>query len=299
MRSSTRSRPLAPARTGGLLRRLPPTALVLVSIGSVQLGAALAKELFARLGPPGVVLLRVGVAALVLCALSRPRLAGHRRRDLALALAFGVVLGAMNLAFYEAIARIPLGVAVTIEFIGPLAVAVAGSRNARDVLWAVLAGAGVVLLTRGGGPLSATGIGFALLAGSLWGGYILLSQRVGRVFSSGAGLAIALAAAALVLAPAGIVAGGAALLAPGLLAAGVGVGLLSSAIPYSLELEALRRLPAKTFGVLMSLEPAAAALAGFAVLHETLQPRQLAAIAMVTVASVGAARAARAQAPSA
>src|SRR5205823_7332400 len=215
-----------------------------------------AKGLFDRLGPSGTVLLRMLFGAAVLAALWRPRLRAHTRDELTIALLFGLSLAAMNLTFYEAIDRIPLGIAVTVEFAGPLAVAVAGSRRRLDLLWVVLAAAGIVLLARGnGGHANLAGIGFALAAAVCWASYILLSQRVGRVFPRGNGLALAMLVASLLLLPGGVAAGGGELIVPGVLAVGAGVALLSSAIPYSLELEALRRLPARVFGILLSLEP--------------------------------------------
>jgi inner membrane transporter RhtA len=200
----------------------------------------------------------------------------------------------MNLSFYLAIDRIPLGVAVTFEFIGPLAVGVAGSRRALDAVWVLLAAAGILLLSDFGdfGSLDPAGVGLALLAGSFWAAYILLSARTGQAFPGGAGLALAMVVATLLLAPVGVADGGGALLEPGVLGIGAAVAMLSSAIPYSLELEALRRLPAAVFGVLMSLDPAVAALAGYVVLGEILGARELVAIALVVVASAGAARSA-------
>jgi inner membrane transporter RhtA len=204
----------------------------------------------------------------------------------------------MNLAFYAALDRIPLGIAVTFEFVGPLGVAIVGTRRGSDLLWAGLAGIGIALLSPGvGGSLDALGVGFALLAGAFWAAYILLTARVGRAFERGDGLALAMAISTLVLIPGGIAGGGGDLLAPSVLAVGIAVALLSSAIPYSLELEALRRLPESTFGVLMSLEPAVAALVGLAVLGQALSAREVAAIALVVVASAGALGTARAPAP--
>lgn len=271
----------------------PAPALVLVAIASVQIGAALAKGLFATAGPAGTVMLRLGFAALVLLVVVRPGRAvlrapaGSRHPGLVV-IVFGLLLAAMNLSFYEAIARIPLGVAVTVEFLGPLGVAVAGSRRWLDGLWVVLAGGGVVALAGGGGRVSALGLLLALVAGGCWAGYILASQRVGRAFPGATGLALALAVGAVVLLPIGIAGAGSALLAPGVLATGFAVAMLSSAVPYSLELAALRRLPTSVFGVLMSLEPAMAAAAGFVVLGESLRVRQLAAMACVCSASAGA-----------
>jgi inner membrane transporter RhtA len=265
---------------------------------SVQVGAAIAKSLFDDAGPAGTVFLRVGFAALVLWLLWRPRPAAHARTDLRLAAVFGLTLAGMNLAFYEALDRIPLGVAVTLEFVGPLGVAVAGSRRALDVLWAVLAAAGIVLVgDLGGGSMNTTGVALALLAGCFWAAYILVNERVGRAFAGGGGLALAMAVATALLVPAGVAGGGEALLDPRVLAIGAAVAMLSSAIPYSLELEALRRIPAGVFGVLMSLEPAVAALAGLVILGEVLDAREWTGIALIVVASAGAARGARGSNP--
>ena len=265
---------------------------MLAAVASVQFGAALAKTLFDDLGPGGTVFLRVLFAALLLLVLWRPRVGGRPRRDLALAAAFGVSLAGMNLSFYGALDRIPLGVAVTFEFVGPLGVAVVGSRRALDLLWVVLAAAGILLLSDFGdfAGLDSGGVGLALLAGGFWAAYILLSARIGRVFSGGSGLALAMVVASVLLVPVGVADGGDALLQPGLLALGAAVAMLSSAVPYSLELEALRRLPEPVFGVLMSLEPAVAALAGFVVLGQDLRARELVAILLVVAASAGAAR---------
>jgi inner membrane transporter RhtA len=260
-------------------------ALVVAAVTSLQFGAGFAVTLFDELGPAGAAFLRLAIAAVVLVALWRPRVRGHPGRDVRLAVAFGITLGLMNLCIYEAMDRIPLGIAVTIEFWGPLAVAVAGSRRSLDLLWVVLAATGIVLLADpGSGSLDAAGIAFALAAGGLWAGYIVLSARTGRVFPGGSGLAIAMVFGALVTLPVGV---GPDLLAPEMLAAGAVVALASSVIPYSLELEALRRLPKRVFGVLMSLEPAVAALAGLIVLGQALGGRQWAAIALVVVASAG------------
>jgi len=210
--------------------------------------------------------------------------------------AYGTVLGAMNLCFYLALAKIPLGIVVTIEFLGPLAVAIGGSRRLLDGLWALLAAGGVVLLAEGRGDTDLVGLLFALAAAVCWGGYILLSAALGRHTTDGGGLAIGMVLATMVAAPVGIVDSGTALLEPWVLAVGLGVALLSSVIPYSLELEALRRIPPKVFGVLMSLEPAVAALVGLLVLSEVLRPLQWLAVLLVIAASAGATRTARPQA---
>jgi inner membrane transporter RhtA len=269
------------------LGAVPPPLFLIAGMATTQVGASIAKGLFDDLGPAGTVLLRVGFAAVALLLLWRPSLRGHTRADVLLLAAFGLSLAFMNFAFYEAIARIPLGIAVTIEFIGPLGVAVAGSRRALDVLWVVLAGAGVVLLAEGGG-FDATGVALAALAGMFWALYILASARVGRAYPGGGGLALAMTIGTLALLPFGIGGAGADLLDPEFLAIGAAVALLASVIPYSLELEALRRLPTRVFGILMSLEPAIAALVGFVVLGEELKLRYVLAIALVGVASAGA-----------
>lgn len=278
-------------RTG--LDTVPPPVLILAGIASVQFGAAVAATLFDQAGPAGVVLLRLLFATVLLLPLTRPRLAGRPRPQLLAVAGFGVTLAGMNWSFYEAIARLPLGPAVTVEFAGPLTVAILGSRRLLDLLWAALAGGGVALLAFAGsdgstaGGLDPWGLLLALLAGTLWACYILLSQRVGSVFTGLQGLAVALAVATVLMLPAGLIEGGSALARPGVLAGGLAVAVLSSLIPYSCELTALRRLRAATFGLLMSLEPAFAALAGALVLGQRLQPSTLAALLMVVVASAG------------
>jgi inner membrane transporter RhtA len=263
---------------------------VLAAVASVQSGAAVAKDLFPDAGPGGAVLLRIGLASMLLLAFARPKLSGRSGTDLGLATAFGLVLAGMNATFYYALDRIPLGVAVTFEFVGPLAVAVAGSRRRLDLVWVVLAAAGVVLLTGGGGHLDLLGVVLALVAGGFWAAYILLSQRVGRVFPGAAGLTVAMVAGTIALLPVGIVSAGDRLFSGSVLWRGAVVALLSSALPYSLELYALRRLRASVFGVLMSLEPAFAALSGLLFLGEHLALREWTAIGCVVVASVGATR---------
>jgi inner membrane transporter RhtA len=272
--------------------------LVMGAVASVQIGAAIATTLFDELGPAGTVLLRTGFAAVVLVLLWRPRLRGRSAHEMRDAILFGLVLAGMNLSFYAALDRIPLGIAVTFEFTGPFAVAVAGSRRASDLLWVALAAGGIVLLSPGiHGSLDITGTLLALLAGVFWAAYIVLAARVGRAFSGGQGLSIAMVVATLVLLPSGIVAGGSDLGDPGLLAVGLAVALLSSAIPYSLELEALRRLPKGTFGVLMSMEPAVAALVGLIALGQDLSANEVVAIGLVVAASAGALSAAGTPAP--
>jgi inner membrane transporter RhtA len=278
-------------RGGGRPRRMgreraTAVALVLASVVSPQVGAAFAVTLFDDLGAAGTAFLRLAIAAVLLCAVWRPRIAG----DLRLVAAFGLALGLMNWSFYEAIDRIPLGVAVTIEFAGPLLLAVVGSRRLLDGLWIVLAGAGIVVLVGpGGGPLAPVGVGLAIIAALCWMTEISLSKRVGAAFPGGSGLALAMVVGALVLVPAGVAQAQPVLVRPSLLGAAFIVAMASSVLPYSLELEALRRLPAALYGVLMSLDPAVAALAGFVVLEQGLTAREILGIAAVVVASAGAA----------
>jgi inner membrane transporter RhtA len=279
-----------------VLDPVPPALLVLAGATSVQFGAALAATLFDELGPGGASLLRVGLAAAILWIIWRPRPGAHPREHVRLAVLFGLVLGGMNLCFYEALDRIPLGVAVTIEFIGPIGLATLLSRRPVDFAWVGLAVTGIVLLAR---PWSAqdaldpVGVALVLAAALFWALYIVLAQRAGRVFDGGQGLAIAMVAATLVTLPPGIVEAGTALFGPEALVLGGVVALLSSVIPYSLETEALRRMPARVFGVLMSLEPALAALAGFLVLGQTLDALGIAAVALVVTASIGVTRTAQ------
>lgn len=276
------------AVAGRALGRMPPTAQVLAGIVSVQIGAAMAKGLFATVGSTGSVALRIFFAAVILLVVWRPSLR-LSRRAWAVVATYGLVLGAMNLSFYLALAQLPLGVAVTITFLGPLAVAIGGSRGWLDALWALLAACGVVLLAEGGsGDPHFLGILLALVAAACWASYILLSAALGRHTTDGGGLALGMVLATLVVAPIGIAEAGAALLEPWVLLVGFGVALLSSVIPYSLELEALRRMPPKLFGVLMSLEPAVASLVGLILLGEILGVSQWIAVLMVVAASVGA-----------
>jgi threonine/homoserine efflux transporter RhtA len=293
-----RGRALGPA--GGFGERLrmlslgtlPPTSLILLGILSLQVGAGVAKYLFDQMPPSAMVLMRLLTSAVVLGFLARRALRGilrdHSRRSLAIAACFGLALAVMNFSIYQSFSRIPLGMAVTIEFLGPLGVAILASRRLRDVLWALLAGAGVVLLARGDGEVDPVGIAFALLAAACWASYILLSAATGARFPGSTGLALASIVGTMAILPIGVAEGGSALLDPRLLALGVVVGLMSSVIPYSLELEALRSMSARVFGILMSLEPAVAALVGLVLLGEFLTLRQWVAIVFVTVACAGA-----------
>ncbi len=275
-------------REAALTDRVPATALVLVSIASVQIGSAVARTSFDVTGAAGVTLLRLAFAALLLTAVTRPAVRRWDRAQWAAAVTLGLTMGAMNLVFYLAIREVPLGVAVTVEFLGPLLVALAQTRRAADLLWVVLAAGGVVLLgLRDTGAIPLSGLALALLAGLFWGGYILASARVGRVLPGVSGLAVALCVSTALALPFGAAGAARAVVDGRALLIGLAVALLSSVVPYALELTALRRLPTRVFGVLMSLEPGAAAIAGLLVLGQRLGPRELVALLLVSLASVG------------
>ncbi len=304
-------------RPQAALGATPPALLMLTGVVSVQVGAGLAARLFSEVPPAAVTGLRLWIAALLLAVLGarglRREISGLIRRrawpDAAVVVAFGLTLAVMNYSIYQAFARIPLGIAVTVEFLGPLAVAVAASRRLLDLAWVGLAGAGVALLSRAGdtGPAAAVhdpggaslaglnlaGLLFALAAAASWAIYILLSAATGRRFPGSSGLTVAMVVAALAVTPVSLLAGGRSLLRPGVLSTGVAIGLLSSIIPYSLEMETLRRVPAKVFGIWMSVEPAVAALVGLVMLSQSLSLAEWAAIGCVTIASAGAALSAR------
>ncbi|MDX6768454.1 MAG: EamA family transporter [Elusimicrobiota bacterium] len=258
---------------------------------SIQAGASLAKRLFPLAGPEGITTLRLVLAALILCALWRPWRVRLERPALKAVALYGGALGLMNLTFYLALERLPLGLTVAIEFTGPLAVALYASRRGLDLLWAALAvaGIGLILPIAADAPLDPLGLLFVLVAAACWAAYIVFGQRAGALAHGGTATALGMAVAAVVGAPLGAVKAGAALLEPSVLALGLAVAVLSSALPYSLEMVALKRLKAQTFSVLMSLEPALAALMGFLLLGERLTPRQWAAITCIVAASVGAA----------
>ncbi|MFF5551549.1 EamA family transporter [Streptomyces olivaceoviridis] len=268
------------------------TGLVLGGLLAQEFGAAMAASLFPRAGALGIVALRLTVSAVLLLAVCRPRVRGHRRADWTVIVAFGVALAGMNTLFYQAIARIPLGTAVTLEVLGPLVLSVVTARRATSWLWAALALGGVALLGPGGlDSLNGAGVGFALGAAALWAAYILLSARTGARFPKADGLALAMAVGAVFSLPAGLADAGGRLLDPVTLGLGAAVAVLSSALPYTLEMLALRRLAPATFAVLMSLAPAVAALAGYLVLNQSLTGIDLVAITLVVTASAGAVRA--------
>jgi inner membrane transporter RhtA len=271
-------------------RPISPVWLVLAGIASVQLGAAVAKHLFGQVEPTAMVWLRLVTSSVVLLAWARPALRGRSRADWLTVVAFGVTLGAMNWSIYQAFARIPLGLAVTFEFAGPLVLAVVMSRRARDLAWVGLAAVGVALLGLEKTELDLAGVAFALAAGGAWAAYILLSAQTGRRWAGLDGLAMASVVATVMLTPAAVPSGGSDLVDPQILLLGAAVGLLSSVVPYSAELMALRTIRPDVFSILMSLEPAAAALAGIVVLQEFLTPVQWVAVGAVMVASVGATR---------
>ena len=283
--------PEGAAPKGSRWGALGPVGLVLGGCVSVQFGAAVAVSLMPRAGAVGVVTLRLVFAALVLLVVCRPKLRGHSRADWGTVVAFGVAMGAMNMLFYQAVARIPLGPAVTLEVLGPLALSVLASRRLVNAVWAGLALCGVFLLGGGGfGDLDLVGAAFAVAAGGMWATYIIFSARTGRRFPQADGLALAMAVAAVLCLPLGIAEAGSRLVVPSTLGLGAAVAVLSSVLPYTLELLALRRLPASTFAVMMSLEPAIAALAGFLILSQSLSAVGALAIALVIAASIGAVR---------
>ena len=271
---------------------------MLASIVSVQCGAALATSLFDSVGPAGAVFLRATFGALALLALTKgaPLRSGRPHRDVVL---LGVAVAAVNLFFYAALDRLPLGITVTLEFVGPLGVALFGSRRRQDVLWALLAGAGIILLSDGSGgeSIDPLGVALALTAGLFWAAYILQSARVGSLEPGIGGATMAAVISAVIVAPFGLVQGAGDFLDPAVLAAGAAVGVLSTAIPYTFEIEALRRLPQSVFGVLMSLEPAVAAAIGFVALSQGLGGQEVVAIGLVVLASAGALRSAATPAP--
>ena len=267
---------------------MPPGLLVLGAIVSVQTGSALARTLFDDLGAAGVTLLRLALSAALLLVVVRPRVRTWTTRQWQAAALLGVAMAGMNLVFYLSLRTVPLGVAVTVEFVGPLLLALAQTRRLVDLLWAMLAASGVVLLgADGAGGIPVSGLALALVAGLFWAGYILASARVGQELPGLDGLAVALALAAAVVLPFGVSGASAVVGQPGLLVAAFGVALLSSVLSYGLELVALRRMPTRVFGILMSAEPAAAALAGLVVLSQALGAREVAALVLVSAASAG------------
>ncbi|MGW2224312.1 EamA family transporter [Streptomyces formicae] len=271
---------------------LGPVGLVLAGGISVQFGGAIAVSVMPKAGALGIVALRLAFAALVLLVVCRPRLRGHSRADWGTVVAFGVAMAGMNGLFYQSVARIPMGPAVTLEVLGPLALSVFASRRAVNFIWAGLALCGVFLLGGGGGfsGLDPVGVAYALGAGAMWATYIVFSARTGRRFPQADGLALAMVVAAVLFLPLGLAESGSKLVRPEVLGLGAAVAVLSSVLPYTLELLALRRLPASTFAIMMSLEPAIAAIAGFLILGQALALSEALAISLVIAASMGAVR---------
>lgn len=287
---------LVAARVGRSTQRLrtlagatPPSSMILVASLAFQLGTALSKSLFDQVGSTGATFIKTVFGAALLLLIWRSGLSHRSFRDYGLISLLGLAIAGMSLCFYAAIARIPLGIASALEFVGPLSVAIAGSRRWLDMVWVALAVTGVVLLAPLGEAqgIHPVGMLFALLSASCWAIYILVSGQASQSFAGGTGLAIAMTVASIAMAPFGIAEGGISLLEPQVLLIGSGVALLGNVIPYSLEYQALKTLPPRIFGVLISIEPAIAALVGFFVLREALSLRAITAIAMVTVAAMG------------
>lgn len=267
---------------------------VLIAIVSVQLGATLSKHVFPLVGSEGTTALRQFFATVSLLIVFQPWRGGPERKHWPVLGLYGAILGVMNLVFYASIARIPLGIAVALEFSGPLTVAILGSRKWSDFIWVACAVGGLLVLLpwqglggEGSTALDLLGVVYALIAGVLWGLYIIVGQKVGDRVHGGKAVALGMAFSTIFTVPIGVAFAGASLLSPAILLYGVGIGILASAIPYALEMIALKAMPAKTFGLMMSLEPAVAALLGLVILHELLTPLQWLAVALVIIASAG------------
>jgi inner membrane transporter RhtA len=267
---------------------LPPVPAVLLAIISVQCGAAIAKTLFPAIGAAGTASLRIGISAIILLLAYRPNLKQITPSQWKIVVPYGLTLGAMNLIFYLAIERIPIGLAVTLEFIGPLLLAIIGSRRLIDYCWVLLAGLGIVLIAPWSNDrVDLLGVFFALLAGALWAAYIILGGKVSKIMHDGQAVATGMLFAAILILPFGFYENGLANLTPKFLGMGAALALLSSAIPFTLEMKALGQLPPRTFSILMSLEPAAAAICAFMFLQENLNFYEILAVVCVVVASAG------------
>lgn len=281
-------------------RRIPPAAAPVLAafagLVSVQIGAAFAKSLFPLAGPEGVGALRMGLAAIALSLILRPWTLRLDRKEALALLGYGVMIGAMNLLIYRAFATIPVGIAISVEVLGPLGVALLGSRRRKDLLWIALALAGAALLPFGAGGvgLDWRGVAFALAAAVCWGLYIAFGSRVAKA-AGGRGVALGMTTAALMILPFGIHGAGWSLLAPEVLKTALLVALMSSALPFLLDIYAMKRLPAKVFGVLMSASPAVSALAGWAVLGERLGAAQWLGVFCIAAACAGGASGAAAR----
>lgn len=273
---------------------IPPIPAVLLSIISVQCGAAIAKGLFPQIGAAATASLRIGLSAVILIIAFRPNLFKLNAKQWKYAILYGVCLGVMNMVFYMAIARIPIGLGVTLEFVGPLVLAIFGSKKAIDFIWVILAATGIILITPWtGNGLDLVGVLLALLAGVFWAGYIILGGRISKIMKGGEAVAVGMIFATLVILPFGIFGGGLSNLSPKLLGLGAALALLSSAIPFTLEMKALKQIPARTFSILMSLEPAMASFAALVFLHEYLTLKECFAVAFVVIASAGSSFTAR------
>jgi inner membrane transporter RhtA len=269
---------------------LPPVVSILLAVFSVQGGATIAKGLFPVIGAAGTAAVRIGLSAIILLAVFRPPVRRFTAAQWRAVVPYGVSIGVMNLLFYQALARIPLGLAVTLEFVGPLALAIVGSRRALDAVWVVLATIGIALIApwQAGSDIDSIGVAIALLTGGCWAAYIVLGGRVSQVLAGGVAVATGMSIATLTVLPFALAGGRLGSFAPRLYAAGVALAVLSSALPFTLEMHALRELPGRTFSILMSLEPAVAALCGLVLLGEHLTKAQWAAVGLVIAASVGA-----------
>ncbi|MBF4505048.1 DMT family transporter [Flavobacterium sp. JLP] len=267
---------------------IPPVPAVLLAIISVQSGAAIAKTLFPAIGAAGTASIRIGISAIILFIAYRPNLFKITSQQWRIVVPYGLSLGAMNLIFYMAIERIPIGLAVTLEFIGPLLVAIIGSRRLIDYCWVLLAGAGIVLIAPWTNDrVDSLGVIFALLAGALWAAYIILGGKISKIMNGGQAVSTGMLFAAILILPFGFYENGLANLTPTLFGMGIALALLSSAIPFTLEMKALGQLPPRTFSILMSLEPAAASICAFIFLQENLSFYEILAVVCVVIASAG------------
>ncbi|MBP6180882.1 DMT family transporter [Flavobacterium sp.] len=267
---------------------IPPIYAVLLAIISVQFGAAIAKSLFPAIGAAGTTSVRIGVSALILLVVYRPNLKKITPKQWKIVIPYGLSLGAMNLIFYLAIERIPIGLAVTLEFIGPLLVAIIGSRRLIDYCWVLFAAVGIVLIAPWtNDQIDPLGVLFALLAGALWAAYIVLGGNVSKIMNSGQAVATGMLFAAILILPFGFYENGLVNLTPKLLGLGIVLALLSSAIPFTLEMKALGQIPSRTFSILMSLEPAVASICAFVFLQENLSFYEIMAVICVVIASIG------------
>lgn len=267
---------------------LPPVPAVLLAIISVQCGAAIAKTLFPAIGAAGTASIRIGVSALILFLAYRPNFKKITKEQWKIVIPYGLALGAMNLIFYFAIERIPIGLAVTLEFVGPLLLAIAGSKRWIDYGWVVLAALGILLIAPWTNDrLDPLGIIFALLAGSFWAAYIVLGGKISKIMKDGYAVSTGMLFAAILVLPFGFLENGLSNLTPKLFGMGVALALLSSAIPFTLEMKALGQLPPRTFSILMSLEPAAASICAFIFLQESLNLYEILAVVCVVIASAG------------